>query len=238
MRHERYPHVRERDLAMPRQSVTTTARPESSLPFAEAAAPTWEIAYLFPAQGQWTETDYLNLDGLHSGFPLLELSAGRLEVLPMPTELHQLILYCFAKLLEAHSQQHAPGVILPSGMRIRLAKGQFRDPDVVYMKAANAARRHNEFWDGADLVMEVVSAGAKDRERDWEIKPREYARAGIPEYWIVDPERQLIRVLTLRGRNYRLHSDFGPGERASSVLLPGFEVDVAALLAPDARGGA
>jgi Uma2 family endonuclease len=223
---------------MPRTALPQKVRRKATRSSGDAAAPTWEIAFLFPAQGDWTEKDYLNLDRLHSGYPLLELSEGRLEVLPMPTELHQLILLSFVRLLLSFVEVHAPGVVLTSGMRIRLGKGRFREPDVVYMKARHAARRHNEFWDGADLVMEVVSAGAKDRERDWEIKPREYARAGIPEYWIVDPERQFVRVLMLRGKSYRVHGDFKVGEKASSVLLPGFRVEVSALLAPNAGGGA
>ena len=50
--------------------------------------PTWEIARLFPPQGAWTEQEYLDLNGNH----LVEFSEGRVEVLPMPTELHQLLL--------------------------------------------------------------------------------------------------------------------------------------------------
>jgi Uma2 family endonuclease len=196
---------------------------------------TWDIARLFPAQGTWTDEDYLALIRVVDGFPLAELSCGRLEVLPMPTKTHQLILVYLFKMLEAFTQQHAPGLVLPSGMRLRLGKGKYRDPDVIYMKAEHEDRCHEEHCDGADLVMEIVSGDPKDRERDWEDKPREYARAGIPEYWIVDPDKQLIRVLTLRGKTYEVHGDFGPDARATSVLLPGFAVSVAEMLASGRR---
>jgi Uma2 family endonuclease len=144
--------------------------------------PTWDVAYLFPAQGTWTENDYLRLDAIHDGGPLVELSNGRLEVLPMPTQTHQLIAAFLFGMLYAFTEIHAPGVVLFSGMKVRLQKGaraRFRDPDILYMKAEHARRRQEKFWDGADLVMEVVSPDPKDRERDLEIKPREYARAGI-----------------------------------------------------------
>jgi Uma2 family endonuclease len=200
--------------------------------------PTWDIAYLFPAQGAWTEHDYLRLDTIHDGWPLVELSNGRLEVLPMPTQTHQLIMVFLFKLLGGFTEVHAPGMVLLSGMRIRLQKGaraRFRDPDVVYMRAEHAHRRHDKFWDGADLVMEVVSPDSKDRERDLEVKPREYARAGISEYWIIDPQRRQIRVLILEGRTYKLHGDFGAGMEASSILLPGFPIAVDAVFAAGSK---
>jgi Uma2 family endonuclease len=103
------------------------------------------------------------------------------------------------------------------------------------MKAEHAHRRHEKYWDGADLVVEVVSADPKDRKRDLEVKPREYARAGISEYWIIDPEQRQIRVLILQGRTYKLHGEFVPGMQATSVLLPGFAVFVDDVLAAGAK---
>jgi Uma2 family endonuclease len=217
---------------MPRKAATTKAPAAPDRFFLDGETPTWEVAYLFPPQGRWTEDDFWALERVHDGTPRVELSKGRLEVLPVPTEIHQLILFFLAKLLDAFAQSRAPGIVLPAGVNVRLKKGNVREPDVVYMKAENARRRHQQYWEGADLVMEVVSPDPKDRERDWETKPREYARAGIPEYWIIDPQQQVIRVLTLRGKAYKVHGDFRPGSRATSALLPGFAVAVAEALAP------
>jgi Uma2 family endonuclease len=150
----------------------------------------------------------------------------------VPTQLHQFILLFLLRSLEDFTASHAPGTVLFSGMRVKLGTTGFRDPDVLYMKAEHAHRRHEKYWDGADLVMEIVSGSRKDRDRDLKTKPREYARARIPEYWIVDPEKRRIRVLTLQGQAYRLHGEFGPGEQATSMLLPDFAVSVDAALAP------
>jgi Uma2 family endonuclease len=83
--------------------------------------------------------------------------------------------------------------------------------------------------------MEIVSSRPQDRDRDLVEKRTEYAAAGIPEYWIIDPERQTITVLTLDGSEYRTHGEFKPGDAATSVLLPGFTVEVAPCFAAAAN---
>jgi Uma2 family endonuclease len=74
--------------------------------------------------------------------------------------------------------------------------------------------------------MEVVSNSPEDRRRDLVTKRREYAQAGIPEYWIVDPQSQTVTVLGLDGRGYVEGGLYGQGETAQSVLLPEFAVAV------------
>ena len=49
---------------------------------------------------------------------------------------------------------------------------------------------------------------------------------GVREYWIVDPRARTIEVFTLEGRTYALQGKFGPGERAPSQAVAGFEVAV------------
>ena len=76
--------------------------------------------------------------------------------------------------------------------------------------------------------MEVVSPD--DPKRDLVRKRREYARAGIPEYWIVNPAAEQILVLRLAGTAYVEHGVFARGTPATSALLEGFTVAVAAVL--------
>jgi Uma2 family endonuclease len=102
-----------------------------------------------------------------------------------------------------------------------------REPDLVFMRRENFHRRNNEFWEGADLVIEVVSDD--DPRRDLEVKRSEYARARIPEYWIVEPTKGQVTVLKLGQEHYEEHVVFGRGTRATSVLLEGFGVDVSAV---------
>ena len=186
--------------------------------------PTWEIAHLFPPQGMWTEAEYLALDTNH----LVELNEYYVEVLPMAAQRHQLLVAYLVLLLRQFAAVHQLGVVLFAPLPMRLWAGKMREPDVLFMFHHHAERRHEQYWDGADLVMEVVSPD--DPKRDWEIKRLEYAEAGIPEYWIVDPRDNTISVLVLQGGAYVART-YGEGETAASELLDGFTAEVSAVFA-------
>lgn len=72
--------------------------------------------------------------------------------------------------------------------------------------------------------VEVVSED--DPERDTKLKRADYASAGIPEYWIVNPLENTITVLVLEGETYSEHRLFRRGDRAVSRILEGFVVSV------------
>ena len=186
-------------------------------------SPTWEIAYLFPNQGTWSADEYLALSTNH----LVEFSDGALEVLPMPTEQHQLIVAFLYRTLFAFVATQKLGEVLFAPFRVKLWEEKFREPDLVCMLAENSQRRENQYWRGADLVMEVVSED--DPERDLVKKRAEYAAAGIHEYWIVDPRDETITLLVLdpSAGTYETAGKYASGEAVDSVLLEGLSVRVA-----------
>ena len=193
--------------------------------------PAWEIATLYPIQGTWTEAAYLALPTNH----LLELNDGCLEILPMLTYFHELIVEFLYDLLRSFVRERSLGKVMRAPLPIRLWAGQMREPDVLFLRPerlqllAKAGNRAQP--DGADLVMEVVSPGPQNRERDLDVKRLEYARAGIAEYWIIDPELQTITVLELAGDAYRVSGEFKTDQTATSILLTGFSVSVEAAFA-------
>jgi len=77
--------------------------------------------------------------------------------------------------------------------------------------------------------MEVVSPDDGSHERDYEKKGADYAAKKIPEYWIVDPQTEQVTMLALKGKQYRVHGEFAPGQQATSVLLAGFTAEVSAV---------
>jgi Uma2 family endonuclease len=188
----------------------------------EYGQPAWDIARLFPAQGSWSEHDYLALNSKR----LVEFDNGFVEVLPMPSLLHQLIVKFLVSQLEKFVSAHADGTVLFAPLPVRLWPGKYREPDVTYLRPSRMLDLDGQ-PNGADLAMEVVREGAKNRERDLKIKPTEYAQAGISEYWIVNPQSPEVTVLFLEGGQYRQHGVFLAGDIATSVLLPGFQLPVA-----------
>jgi Uma2 family endonuclease len=77
--------------------------------------------------------------------------------------------------------------------------------------------------------MEIVSPDQP--KRDTEKKPRDYAEASIPEYWIVNPLDETITVLTLDGDTYTTYGIFRQGQTATSKLLENFSISVDAVFA-------
>ena len=78
--------------------------------------------------------------------------------------------------------------------------------------------------------MEVVSEGTEARRRDYEDKRKDYARAGVSEYWIVDPDDRKIIVLVLQNGTYETHGEFVIGDKASGLLIPDLQVNVAEIM--------
>lgn len=193
-------------------------------PKSRIGTPTWEMARFYPAQGDWTEEDYLSLKTRQ----LIEFTDGVLEFLPMPDRIHQdLVQWLFLK-LHGFVTGHRLGRAYFAPLRVKTEAKKYREPDLVFL----TNERDRQYPDrsrppfGADLVMEVVSEGEEARDRDIRQKPTDYAAAGIPEYWIVDPENRTITVLSLEGTEYFPRGVYGEGETAESVLLPGFSVSV------------
>jgi Uma2 family endonuclease len=183
---------------------------------------------LLPPQGGWSEEEYLWLS--ENTNRLIEYTDGYIEELSMPTLKHQNILeFLFLAFRKLMKQLGGKASFAP--LRLRLGLRKFREPDILLLCDAEDPRLGNKYWNGADLVVEIVSPDKP--ERDLVEKRSDYAEAKIPEYWIVNPDTETITVLTLVGDSYAEHGIFGRGEQATSVLLAGFCVVVDEVLDAD-----
>ena len=189
---------------------------------ATIGSPVWAIAGLFPEQGRWSEGDYLSLPGNR----LIELCDGCLQFPPPPTERHQSIVgFVLSEVIRWRTERDG-GWVMAGPFPIRTLGGNFRQPDVSFLRAGHSDLRREEYRDGVDWTLEVVSPVEPDR--DLVDKRHEYAASGIPEYWIVDPRDRSVLVLRLEGDRY-VDVERVTAGTIRSVTLDGFVVDLDAM---------
>lgn len=172
-----------------------------------------------------TFEDYLNYDdGTDTRYQLID---GRLIELLPESESNDAIANCLFLML------------VNSGIPFRLVRPHTCEIQVPVLQAGDPANRYPDLVVIREehleltqkrltitfevlpplLVVEVVSPGQLNRERDYERKRQQYAARGIPEYWLVDQEQQVIVVLALTHGEY---SDVGTfqGETPTRSSLP------------------
>jgi Uma2 family endonuclease len=117
-------------------------------------------------------------------------------------------------------------------------KATARQPDlIVHSPESDAAISHDgkllrSGFPAPMLVIEVVSNSVKDkksRDRDYKEKPMEYAERGIPEMWLIDPDRAIVKVGTLVNGLYQFQ-DFMGNQPIVSATFPGLKLMASAVL--------
>jgi Uma2 family endonuclease len=197
--------------------MTTTAEKPSIRLVWEKAGTDIDLATI---QGFWTEELYLRIT--EQSNHLIEFTDGSIEALPMPTRKHQRIIAFLYQLLVALVKPQG-GEVLFAALRMQIRPGKYREPDLLLLLDAGDPRNQEAYWLGADMVVEVVSPD--DPERDTVLKRADYAEAGIPEYWIVNPLDETITVLALADDGqYAEHGVFGRGAQATSRLIANLTV--------------
>ncbi len=182
---------------------------------------TLEILSLFPRQGKWTERDYFRLPETNR---IVELSRGRLIFTPAPTTEHQEISGNLHFLLGSYVRAKNLGAARYSPLDVRLWQDTIRQPDIVFMSNEHKDRMGEQYWGVPDLVMEILSESTEKADRT--DKFSEYEKAGILEYWIVDPAERVMEVYVLEQKAYKIMGKWGTGETAHSRVLAGFQASV------------
>jgi Uma2 family endonuclease len=156
-----------------------------------------------------------------------ELVDGEHFVTPAPNTKHQRLVGRLHFELQSHLAAHPAGEVLLSPYDVVLSDLDVVEPDLVYVARENQSRITEANLQGPpDLAVEVVSES--NRRHDEVTKRKLYERAGVREYWIVDPEIETVKVCRLTegilARVAELSSE--EGGRLESPLLPGFAMDL------------
>lgn len=203
--------------------MTTTSRPSIGLDLegrSHAAQRLLEDLY-------WSDDLFLQVAAATNH--LVELRSGALEVLPLPTLSHQTLVARLFRLLDAWLEPRGLGRIVLAPHPIRLWPGRFREPDLAVYLPASYDRLGEQSSGAPDLVFEVLSPGT--RHVDLGEKREDYARAGIGEYWLIDPETGTVQCLVLAGDHYEAPAPAEGTDRVASTMLEGFAIQPSSLFA-------
>lgn len=152
-----------------------------------------------------------------------EVIDGDLFVSPTPAIVHQRISRDIKFALLNFLKQNNAGEVLSAPVGVKLGDESILQPDLVVVLTQNASRIGEQIILGPpDVVVEILSPGTA--RRDLGIKRDTYQAAGVPEYWIVDPESRSVEVLALVEKRYERSGLFRENTILVSKLLQGFEL--------------
>ena len=129
---------------------------------------------------------------------------------------HQDVSDFLTAVLRTYAQMCALGRVISAPFQMKLAKSS-REPDILFVSKEHLERLRPTYLDGpADLVVEIISPESAARDRGE--KFYEYEAAGIPEYWLIDPDRETAEFYRLEGDYYRTTFVGREGVYRSQVL--------------------
>jgi Uma2 family endonuclease len=159
-----------------------------------------------------------------------ELIGGELFVSRAPGIPHQRVLNNLQVELTNYLKAHPVGIVVPGAGAI------FSDYDAVI---PDIALVRNERWDqvvtgekftgAVDLVIEILSPGTQNRQRDLSAKRELYGKYGVEEYWIVDSENRSVLIFRLHGEILEESANLTENDELTSSILPGFLLPVNAI---------
>jgi Uma2 family endonuclease len=175
---------------------------------------------------QLSFTDYLSLDdGTDDRYELIH---GELIALPPESEPNiSTANYLFLKLVAAGVpfrliHPHACEVQVPV---LQPGDAANRFPDLVVLRESHVAQTQTRLtitveMPPPELIVEVVSPGKANRERDYKQKRAQYEAIGVPEYWIADRAARLLTVLVMAPAGYVELGRFSGDQEIQSRFLP------------------
>ena len=163
-----------------------------------------------------------------------ELIDGEHYVTPSPNAQHQqIVLKLGARILE-WVEHHGTGRVFIAPFDVVFSHADVVEPDVLYMSSdrATSILKSANVQGPPELVVEVVSPST--RRRDENAKRALYEEAGVSEYWVVDPERESVRVYRRDGTQFALPVELttNAGDILSTTLLPGFSPSLTDIFRP------
>jgi len=158
-----------------------------------------------------------------------ELIDGEHYVTPSPNRKHQKVSGNLHLLIASWLEEHPIGQIYYAPFDVVFSKFDVVEPDLLYMSNERASEvlTQANVQGAPEIVIEIGSPGT--RKRDETIKRRLYERTSVSDYWIVDPELDVVRVYRRGGDEFDrpLELRTESGDVLTTPLLPGLDLPLA-----------
>ena len=161
-----------------------------------------------------------------------ELIDGAHYVTPSPNLKHQAVSRNLLTTIALFLRQHPLGRVYGAPLDVVFSHFDVVEPDVLYVSEARREVRTTKNIQGApDLVVEIGSPST--RRRDEKLKHQLYERFNVAEYWVVDPDIDIVRVYRLQdGKYLRAHElSLDRGDVLTTRLLPALELPLSEIFA-------
>jgi len=184
----------------------------------------WDAAPFVPPPPRMTEEEFEAWAFAQEGVRA-EWVDGEVIVMSPVTRQDDSLRNWLARLLGDYVEERKLGEVRGPEFMVRFGKQRSRRlPDILFVSAARKHLVHRTYLEGApDLSIEVVSHDS--RVRDWQDKFAEYEKAGVREYWIVDPLAERVEAYRLaQGKFQRMAETDG---KLASGVIPGLFIKTA-----------
>lgn len=153
-----------------------------------------------------------------------EIIDGDLFMVPSPNESHQRILANIFNTLSHYVRKNKLGAVYFAPFDVLFSEEDIVQPDIIFVSHENKRIITKDNIKGApDLIIEVLSPSTF--KRDIGIKKKLYARHGVREYWVVDPERETVEVFLLRDKEFE-GKGYGLKDSISSTVIKDLNIEV------------
>ena len=162
-----------------------------------------------------------------------ELIDGEHYVTPSPDRTHQRIVTTLVGLLWGYLERTPIGEVFVAPFDVLFSEFDVLEPDLLYISKGRLAQVLTEknVQGAPDLVVEVGSPST--RRRDEKLKYQVYERFGVAEYWVVDPDLDVVKVHPLVDGRYVKAQELSleNGDVLTTPLLPDLEIPLTRLFA-------
>jgi len=158
-----------------------------------------------------------------------EIIDGELFVTPSPNFLHQNVVTSLTYFLYSFLKNHPLGRVIVAPFDVVFSQFDVVEPDILYVSKARASVLTKKNVQGSpDLVVEVLSQSTAKIDQTTKLKL--YARFGVEEYWIIDPEGPSAEVYRRAKGTLDLVQKLASADSITSPLFPGFNLPLQKLI--------